>query len=59
MQLSETVNVYPVTLSTYQGVDGPELSLEYACAGVSLDQQTAAEFLPILRHFIETGELPQ
>ena len=28
-------------------------------AEVCFDQQTAAEFLPILQHFIETGELPE
>lgn len=59
MKLSETENVYPVEISVLEGVDGPELFLKYKGAGVSFDEITAAEFLPILQHFIATGELPE
>lgn len=64
MQLSDTVNVYPVNISVRQGVAGPELDLRAKSDGargrtveIALDQQTAAEFLPVLLHFIETGEM--
>ena len=66
MQLSETINVYPVVISVRQGVAGPELDLNAKDAEepgvviqIAFDQQTAAEFLPILQHFIETGGLPK
>lgn len=66
MQLSDTVNVYPVNISVRQGVAGPELNLNTKDAvdpevdiQIAFDQQTAAEFLPILPHFIETGGLPK
>lgn len=64
MQLSHTVNVYPVSISVCQGVAGPELDLRSKSDGdrgwpveIAFDQQTAAEFLPVLLHFIETGEM--
>lgn len=66
MQLSDTVKVYPVNISVRQGVAGPELDLNAKDAvdpevdiQIAFDQQTAAEFLPILQHFIETGGLPK
>lgn len=66
MQLSDTVNVCPVTISVRQGVEGPELDLrakDYCDSKmdieIAFDQQTAAEFLPVLLHFIETGEMPK
>ena len=59
MKLSDTVNVYPVELDVYESVEGQELSLSYEGSGVSLDKTTAAELLPILQHFIATGELPE
>ena len=66
MQLSETINVFPVDISVRQGVAGPELDLRAKSDGdrgrpveIALDQQTAAEFLPVLLHFIETGEMPK
>lgn len=66
MQLSDTVNVCPVNISVRQGVAGPELDLNAKDAvdpeveiQIAFDQQTAAEFLPILEHFIETGGLPK
>lgn len=66
MQLSDTVNVSPVNISVRQGVAGPELDLiaESDDAwdgpfGIAFDQQTAAEFLPVLLHFIKTGEMPK
>lgn len=66
MQLSDTVNVYPVNISVRQSVAGPELDLNTKDAvdpevdiQIAFDQQTAAEFLPILQHFIETGGLPK
>lgn len=66
MQLSDTVNVSPVNISVRQGVAGPELDINAKDAvdpevdiQIAFDQQTAAEFLPILQHFIETGGLPK
>lgn len=65
MKLSETENVWPLDLEVSDGVSTPELYVSSyneeldAVIGVSLDQTTAAELLPILRHFIETGELPE
>lgn len=66
MQLSETINVSPVVISVIQGVAGPELDLIAEDAEepgvvirIAFDQITAAEFLPILQHFIETGGLPK
>lgn len=66
MKLSETNNVMPATISVGPSVDGPELrvtttdSLDTSVEIEAVfDQQTAAEFLPILQHFIATGELPE
>jgi hypothetical protein len=61
MKLSETDNVYPVEVFTHQSIVSNELRLigDGCNEGVALDQTTAAEFLPILEHFIATGELPE
>lgn len=61
MKLSETDNVYPVEVFTHQSVVSNELRLigDGFNQGVALDQTTAAELLPILQHFIATGELPE
>lgn len=59
MQLSETEIVYAATIKRLDNGDGPELRVLTRGGGVAFDQQTAAEFLPILQHFIKTGELPE
>ncbi|EIK3148123.1 hypothetical protein LJ084_003990 [Salmonella enterica] len=60
MKLSETKIVYAATVVRCDHGDGPELRVLTAPSkGIAFDQQTAAEFLPILQHFIETGELPE
>lgn len=65
MKLSETENVGPLDLKVSMGVSAPELHINAynddlgAVIGIALDQITAAELLPILQHFIETGELPE
>lgn len=66
MKLSETNNVMPITISVGPSVEGNELRLETTdsldtdtAIEMVFDQQTAAEFLPILQHFIATGELPE
>lgn len=66
MKLSETNNVMPVGVSVGPAVEGNELRLTTKDSidndmefQLALDQQTAAELLPILQHFIETGELPE
>lgn len=61
MKLSETANVYPVKVFTHQSAVSNELRLigDGCSSGVALDQTTAAELLPILQHFIATGELPE
>lgn len=58
-QLSETENVYPVTVSVRDGVASPEMVISGSGARLMLDQTTAAELLPMLAHFIATGELPE
>ncbi len=60
MKLSETEIVYAATVKCLNNGDGPELRVLTATStGVAFDQQTAAEFLPILQYFIATGELPE
>ena len=60
MKLSETEIVYAAEIIRCDKGDGPELRVLTApSVGVAFDQQTAAEFLPILQHFIATGELPE
>ena len=66
MKLSETSNVMPMIVSVGPSVDGPELRLTTTDSlDISVEieavfnRQTAAEFLPILQHFIATGELPE
>jgi len=65
MKLSETVNVFPVRVEVEPGVISPEIVLYGwhsgldAEVGISLDATTAAELIPVLQHFIKTGELSQ
>lgn len=66
MKLSETNNVNPVTVSVRPSVEANALRLTATDSRdadieftIALDQTTAAEFLPILQHFIATGELPE
>lgn len=60
MQLSETVNTHPVELVIEPSVDGTNmLALWVNDVGVGVDRTTAEELIPILQHFIATGELPQ
>lgn len=63
MKLSDTPNVYPLNLKIGKSVDGPVIELSDPMADeyyeLCLDKTTAAEFLPILQHFIATGELPE
>ena len=59
-QLSETANVFPVKIEIAEGVVSNELRLKISkLTFVALDQTTANELIPILDHFIKTGELPQ
>ncbi len=59
MKLSETENVESLELSIQPSILSDCLGLWSNGHGIVFDQQTAAEFLPILQHFIETGELPE
>lgn len=63
MKLSDTANVYQLNLEIGQSVDGPVIELSDPRANdyyeLCLDKTTAAEFIPILQHFIATGELPE
>lgn len=59
MQLSETENSYGVDIVVRDGVVSREMLLCSCDIELSLDQTTAAELLPILQHFIKTGELPE
>ncbi len=36
-----------------------DMDMTYNGYGITLDPQQAAEFLPILQHYVETGELPE
>lgn len=58
-QLSETPNVHSVNVFVDEGVDGPEMRIFGHGTGLSLDKTTATELLPMLEHFIKTGELPE
>ena len=57
MILPETENVRPVTVSVRDGVVSNELRLSINSGSISLDQATAEVFLPVLIHFINTGEM--
>lgn len=57
MKLPETENVFPVNVSVQEGVISNELRLSVKCGSIFLDQTTAEVFLPVLQHFIETGEM--
>lgn len=60
MKLSETKIVFAAELEVVNHGDGGELRVFTSpTAGIAFDKQTAAEFLPILQHFIATGELPE
>ncbi len=59
MQLSETENVYPARIVVRESVVSNEMLLCAKNVAFALDQTTAAELLPILEHFIKTGELPE
>lgn len=60
MKLSETELVYGATIERYEHPEGVEIRVSTKpLVGVAFDQQTAAEFLPILQHFIATGGLPE
>ena len=60
MQLDETVNVFPVDLEIdpAEGEFDAVLKLSFLLSEIVLDQETAQQLLPILEHFIKTGELP-
>ena len=60
MQLKETDNVFPLDLEIDPAEDGFDatLKLSFKLNEVALDQETAQQLLPILEHFIKTGELP-
>lgn len=59
MKLPETELVYEAEVSFKKSSAGNEIRVAVTGRiGVAFDQQTAAEFLPILKHFAETGEVP-
>lgn len=57
MKLPETENVFPVNVSVQEGVISNGLRLSVKGGSIALDQTTAKVFLPVLQHFIETGEM--
>lgn len=59
MKLSETENVEAIELRIVPSVISNCLGLRSKGVGLAIDRTTAAELLPILQHFIETGELPE
>ena len=59
MILSGTVNAQAVELRIEESVKSDMLGLWCNGTGLGVDQQQAAELLPILEHFIKTGELPE
>lgn len=60
MQLKDTRNVWPVQLVHLKAAPpfDAQLGLRYDGHHIYLDQETAQQLLPILEHFIKTGELP-
>lgn len=59
MKLPETENVFPVNVSVQEAVISNALCLSVKGWHIALDQTTAEVFLPVLIHFINTGELPE
>lgn len=59
MKLSETENVEQIELRIVPSVVSNCLGLRSKGVGLAIDQKTAAELIPILQHFIATGELPE
>lgn len=60
MQLKETDVCWPVELEIDTGGFGTTLDLVEVDDGfrIALDREQAQQLLPILEHFIKTGELP-
>lgn len=61
MQLKETENCYKVFVTADRLEDDtPVLSLGYDETedAIGFDKEQAQQLLPILKHFIKTGELP-
>lgn len=60
MQLSETINAFAVEVVIEPSVDGTNmLALWCNSKGIGVDKTQAVKLLPILEHFIKTGELPE
>lgn len=58
-RLSETELVYPVDVAVRRDLQAPALKISGNGAYLGLDQTTAAELIPLLEHFVRTGELPE
>lgn len=59
MILKETDNAFSVEVKIEGSVKSNMLALWCNRKGIGVDQKQAAELLPILEHFIKTGELPE
>jgi hypothetical protein len=62
MEYPETKNCYGGKVSVRDGVVSPEIDIRVECPNgklmLALDQAQAALLIPVLQHFVETGEMP-
>lgn len=62
MKYPETKNCYGGMVSVRDGIVSPEIDIRVECPNgnliLALDQEQAALLIPVLQHFVETGEMP-
>lgn len=62
MRIPETENCYSGFVSVHDGVVSPEINITVTGQDgpfvLALDQEQAALLIPVLQHFVETGEMP-
>lgn len=62
MEIPETKNCYGGKVSVRDGVKSPEINIIvrglFGNFTLALDQEQAALLVPVLQHFVETGEMP-
>lgn len=62
MEYPETENCFGGKVSVRDGIVSPEINIWIKCPNgafmLGLDQEQAALLVPVLQHFVETGEMP-
>lgn len=58
MEYPETKNCYGGTVSVRDGVVNIRVVCPNGAFMLALDQEQAARIIPVLQHFVETGEMP-